>query len=66
MNLVEAVKVKEECDPLNCDCDSCPIGKTVEYDIADSGVWLKSTICGMLLFVEDFIEQQAKTLDEPV
>jgi len=60
VSLEEAIRIKEKCDPTDCDCDTCPIGKQIEYDIADPGVWLKSTVCGMLLLVEDFIEVMEK------
>ena len=54
MDINRAVKIKKACDPRDCDCDNCPIGKPVEFDVADSGVWIRSTICGLLLWIEDF------------
>jgi len=56
MKLQEAIKIKQKCDPTDCDCDTCPIGKQVEADIADPGVYIRSTICGLLLWIEDFGE----------
>lgn len=58
MTIQEALEIKEECDPEDCNCDNCPIGKLLEYDIADPGVRIKSTICGLLLWVEDIIDAQ--------
>jgi len=62
MTIQEALEIKEKCDPADCDCDNCPIGKTVEYFIADPGVSIKSTVCGFLLWLEDIIEESEKEM----
>jgi len=58
MTIQEALEIKEKCDPVDCDCANCPIGKLLEYEIADPGVWIKSTVCGLLLWLEDIIGEQ--------
>ena len=60
MNLIEAVNIHENCDPDACDCENCPIGNAIEWEVNDSGVFLKGTICSMLFLVKDMIEQDNK------
>jgi len=57
MTFEEALKIHQECDPDDCDCDTCPIGKDIEWEVSDGGVHLKAAICSMLLLTKDMLEQ---------
>ena len=46
--LREALSIRDKCDPANCDCDKCPIGKPMELVAHDSGVKIVSSVCSML------------------
>lgn len=60
MTLKEAFDIHEKCDPDDCDCETCPIGKGTEWEVSDGGVVLKGTICSMLLLTKDMLEQAGK------
>ena len=47
--LKEAIKINEECDPDDCDCDECPIGKPMELVAHDSGVKVVASVCSMII-----------------
>lgn len=49
----EAIKVQEECDPLDCDCDECPISKPMELIADDSGVKIVASVCSMIITLKD-------------
>ena len=62
MILKEAVKIHEkcnvdECDPDEVDCEKCLIGKEVLWCVTDGGVFIKATICSMILLLKDMLEQ---------
>ena len=51
--LKEAIEVSEKCDPTECDCDDCPIGKPMELVAHDSGVKIVASVCSMLLVLKE-------------
>lgn len=51
--LKEAIDILENCDPADCDCDNCPIGKKVALDAHDASIHIVSTVCGLLQAVHD-------------
>jgi len=51
--LKEAMKTLEECDPGDCDCDECPIGKPMELLAHDSGVKVVASVCSMITALKD-------------
>lgn len=51
--LREALEIHEKCDPTDCDCDTCPIGKDMELVAHDSGVKIVATVCSMLLALRE-------------
>ncbi len=51
--LKEAIKVSETCDPADCDCNECPIGKPMELIAHDSGVKLVASVCSMISALKD-------------
>lgn len=51
--LKEAIKISEECDPTDCDCEKCPIGKPMELLAHDSGVKVVSSVCSMISCLKD-------------
>lgn len=53
--LDEAIKVSKECDPNDCDCDKCPIGKPMELIAHDSGVKVVASVCSMLSALKDIV-----------
>jgi hypothetical protein len=60
MTLKEAIDIHEKCDPDDCDCETCPIGKDIEWEVSDGGVVLKGSICSMLLLTKDMLEEAEK------
>jgi len=52
-NLKEAMKVQEECDPAECDCEECPIGKPMELTAHDAGMEVVASVCSMILALLD-------------
>lgn len=51
--LQEALKISDECDPADCDCDECPIGKPMEMVAHDAGVKVVASVCGMISALKD-------------
>jgi len=51
--LREAIKINEECDPADCDCEKCPIGKPMELIAHDSGVKVVASVCSMITALKD-------------
>ena len=51
--LKEAIKISDECDPEDCDCDECPIGKPMELIAHDSGVKIVASVCSMISALKD-------------
>lgn len=51
--LREAIKVLEDCDPADCECDTCPISNPMELVAHDSGVKLVASVCSMLGALKD-------------
>ena len=51
--LQEAIKINDECDPEDCDCDECPIGKPMELIAHDSGVKIVASVCSMISALKD-------------
>jgi len=51
--LREALEISEKCDPTDCDCETCPIGKDMELVAHDSGVKIVATVCSMIQALED-------------
>lgn len=58
MTLEDAVRTKRACDPLDCDCDTCPIGKKMAFDAHDAGVDIVFTVCGVLAGIDDCLEDE--------
>lgn len=57
MTLEEAITIHGKCDATECDCEECPIGKEVSWDVTDGGVFIKASICSMILFLSDMLDQ---------
>lgn len=53
--LDEAIKVSKGCDPADCDCEECPIGKPMELIAHDSGVKVVASVCSMLSALKDVV-----------
>lgn len=53
--LMEALQLKEKCDPADCECETCPIGKKMALTGHDAGVDIVFTVCGMLGALEDVV-----------
>lgn len=53
----EAMAIHRNCDADDCDCEKCPIGKEVLWDVTEGGVYIQATICSMILFLGDILEQ---------
>ncbi len=51
--LKEAIEISEECDPADCDCDECPIGKPMQLIATDSGVKIVASVCSMISALKD-------------
>jgi len=51
--LREAMKVAEDCDPTDCDCDMCPIGKPMELVVHDAGVKIVAPVCSMISMLRE-------------
>lgn len=51
--LKEAMKIAEECDPADCDCEKCPIGKPMELMAHDAGVKVVANVCAMISCLKD-------------
>lgn len=51
--LDEAIKIAKECDPTDCDCDECPIGKPMELLAHDAGVKVVANVCAMISCLRD-------------
>jgi len=49
----EAVKIAEECDPTDCDCEKCPIGKPMELVSHQAGVKVVASVCAMISCLRD-------------
>lgn len=60
MTLKEAFDIHEKCDPDDCDCEKCPIGKEISWEVTDGGVSIKASICSMILFLGDMLEEAEK------
>lgn len=59
MTIDEALKIKGDCDPTDCDCDTCPIGKKMGLEAHGAGVDVVFTVCGMLSAIQDCLEDEA-------
>lgn len=55
--LKEAMQLQFDCDPADCDCDACPVGKPMELVSGDSGVAVVATICGVISALKDIVEE---------
>ena len=51
--LKKAVEVWEDCDPADCDCEECPIGKPMEMTAHDAGVKVVASVCSMISALQD-------------
>ncbi|KKM63375.1 hypothetical protein LCGC14_1512130 [marine sediment metagenome] len=51
--LKEAMKVGEDCDPADGDCEECPIGKPMELIAHDAGVKVVASVCSMISALKD-------------
>lgn len=51
--LHEALKISDECDPADCDCDTCPIGKPMELVAHDAGVKVVASVCSIIIALKD-------------
>lgn len=51
--LREAIKISEECDPVDCDCDKCLIGKPMELIAHDSGMKVVASVCSVISALKD-------------
>lgn len=51
--LREAIEIESKCDPTDCDCDTCPIGKPMELVAHDSGVKIVASVCSMISTLKD-------------
>lgn len=60
LTIQEAVTMQDVCNPDDCDCETCPIGKNVKWEITDGGVDLVASICSMILFLKDMLEEANK------
>ena len=58
MKIEEAIKIHSKCDAEECDCEKCPIGKEISWDVTDGGVSIKASVCSMILFLGDMLEQK--------
>lgn len=55
--LQEAIKIGQECDPADCDCDECPISKPMELVAHDAGVKVVASVCSMLSCLKDVCDE---------
>lgn len=46
--LQKAISVAQRCDPEDCDCEKCFIGKPMELVAHDAGVKVVASVCSML------------------
>ena len=51
--LKEAMATAEKCDPTDCDCAKCPIGKPMELLAHDAGVKVVASFCSMISCLKD-------------
>jgi len=51
--LKEAIEIAEKCDPDDCECEKCPIGKPMELMAHDAGVKVVASVCSMLSCLQD-------------
>lgn len=63
--LREAIDVMEKCDPAECDCEECPIGKPMELLAHDAGVKLVASTCSFISMLKDICEEPKEFVYKP-
>ncbi|GAH04213.1 unnamed protein product, partial [marine sediment metagenome] len=53
VELRKAIKISEDCDPADCDCEECPIGKPMQLIAHGSGMKVVASVCSMISALKD-------------
>jgi len=57
VKLEDLLKAYRECDPMDCDCESCPLSGRVELTAGDT-IDVSFSICSVLQEIEDWAKER--------
>ena len=57
MTLEGLLRLYRDCDPIDCDCDTCPLSQRIELTAGDT-IDLSFNICSIFREIEDWLKEQ--------